>query len=126
MWGGWAVKVKRAGSPLWGFMEIVVADVPGEGIENITLGTGNLAVVVMMGPWGDEKQTAQGTGLKLTATGLLVGGEAVFKQDDDGVTCFKGSSHHLFLSRTDAGRDEYHTLTGHGKKTMALSFNLLF
>ena len=71
--------------------EIVVADVPGEGIENITLGTGNLAVVVMMGPWGDEKQTAQGTGLKLTATGLLVGGEAVFKQDDDGVTCFKGS-----------------------------------
>ena len=124
--GDGAVRVERAVSPLRGFMVIVVADVSGEGVEGITLRAGDLAVVVVMGPWGDEKQTALGTGLKLTATGLLIGGEAVFNQDDDGVASLKGSSHHLFLSRADARGDKYHTLTGHVKKTMALGFYLLF
>ena len=106
-------------------IEIVVADVPCEGIEGITLSSSNLAVIVMMGPWSNQEQTPLGTGLKLATTGFLKGGKAIFNQNDDRKTCLKSTPHDLFLTWADARRNKYHALISLGKKTAALCFNLL-
>lgn len=52
-------------------MPVVVADVAGEVVEEEALGAGDAALVVVVGPWGDEEETALGTGVELAAAGLL-------------------------------------------------------
>lgn len=54
-----------------GGVPVVVADVAGEVVEEEALGAGDAALVVVVGPWGDEEETALGTGVELAAAGLL-------------------------------------------------------
>ena len=54
-----------------GCVPVVVADVAGEVVEEEALGAGDAALVVVVGPWGDEEETALGTGVELAAAGLL-------------------------------------------------------
>ena len=64
----WAVACSRG----WeGGVPVVVADVAGEVVEEEALGAGDAALVVVVGPWGDEEETALGTGVELAAAGLL-------------------------------------------------------
>ena len=54
-----------------GGVPVVVADVAGEVVEEEALGAGDAALVVVVGPWGDEEETALGTGVELASAGLL-------------------------------------------------------
>ena len=96
------------------FDEVVVADVVGEVVEEEALGAGDAALVVVVGPWGDDEETALGTGVELAAGGLLHGSETVFDEDDDGETGLEGVSHDFFLAWTDAWGDEYGAVAGEG------------
>lgn len=89
-----------------GCVPVVVADVGGEVVEEEALGAGDAALVVVMGPWGDDEQPPLGTGVELAAAGLLHGGEAVLDECDDGEAGLEGSCHDFFLTWTDAWRDE--------------------
>ena len=101
-------------------MPVVVADAAGEVVEGVTLGSGDLALVVVVWPWGYDEEPSLSAGVELAAAGFLHGGEAVFDEDDDGVACLKGASHHFFLSGTDAWRDEYCPLACHGQEAATL------
>lgn len=95
-------------------MTVVVADEVGEVVEEVTLGAGDAAPFVVVGPWGDDEQASLSAGVELTAAWLLHGGEAVFDEDDDGETGLEGVSHDFFFAWTDAWGDEYGALAGEG------------
>ena len=95
-------------------MEVVVADEVGEVVEEVTLGAGDAAAFVVVGPWGDDEQAPLGTGVELASAGLLHGGEAVFDEDDDGEAGLEGVSHDFFFAWTDAWGDKYGALAGEG------------
>ena len=61
-----------------GGLPVVVVDAAGEGVKGVALLSGDAPVVVVVWPWCDDEQAALGTGVELSAAGLLHGCEAVF------------------------------------------------
>ena len=82
------------------------ADFLGHGVEREALGAGDGALFEVMGPRGEHEQLAVGAGVEVTAGGLELRGEAVFKENDQGKAVRKGGAGDFLFAGADAGRDE--------------------
>ena len=107
-----------------GGVPVVVADEAGEVVEEVALLPGDAALIVVMGPWGDDEQAALGTCFELPAARFLHGCKAVFYEDNHGVSGLEGAPHDFFLSWTDAGGDEDRSATGKVEEMATLGFDI--
>ena len=102
-------------------MPVILPNLSGKGVQFFTLPLGNLPVVIMVGPRGNEKQSTLRASLKLPADRFLVWREAVFQEKNHGVTSLKCRAHDLLLSWADARRDKDRPFTRYRQEALAFS-----
>ena len=101
------------------------ADFLGHGVEREALGAGNGALFEVMGPRGEHEQLAVGAGVEVTAGGLELRGEAVFKKNDQGKSVRKGGAGDFLFAGADAGRDENRAAFGLVEQGLALGSDFI-
>lgn len=96
------------------------ADFLGHGVEREALGAGDGALFEVVGPGGEHEQLAVGAGVEVTAGGLELRGEAVFKENYQGKSVRKGGAGDFLFAGADAGRDENRAALGLVEQGLAL------